>query len=290
MTIKKPLMRYQGAKWRLAPWIIEHFPAHACYVEPYGGSAAVLLTKTPSSREVYNDINDEVVTLFNVIRDDAMRQALLRLLAMTPYSRTEFEFAKERSHAHRDGHGKIENGMGAVIVAHKLLVRAQMTFNDAASRGRGDFRLDTSRPGVSLQELWRELPDNVLSVTERLRSVLIENTDAYNVIKNHDRKDTLFYLDPPPIHNSHDYDVGRDEVVMSEHEHEHMLNMVLQRAGMFVISGDDNSLYNDMLRGWSKHIKQVAAGGHSTDTMDKQAVLWLSPNCQQKQLDMFDAE
>ena len=91
----KPLMRYHGAKWKLAPWIISHFPPHHCYVEPFGGSASVLLNKPMTAREVYNDLNFEVFTLFNVIRDEKMRTELLRLLAMTPYSRVEFDFAKE---------------------------------------------------------------------------------------------------------------------------------------------------------------------------------------------------
>ncbi|EOX5680313.1 DNA adenine methylase, partial [Yersinia enterocolitica] len=32
--IKHPAIRYHGGKFRLAPWVISHFPAHTHYVEP----------------------------------------------------------------------------------------------------------------------------------------------------------------------------------------------------------------------------------------------------------------
>lgn len=33
----RPVLRYHGGKWRIAPWIIAQFPAHRVYVEPFGG-------------------------------------------------------------------------------------------------------------------------------------------------------------------------------------------------------------------------------------------------------------
>ena len=272
----KPLMRYHGAKWRLAPWIISHFPQHHCYVEPFGGSAAVLISKEPSSREVYNDKNFEIVNLCNVIRDDQMRTELLRLLVMTPYSRTEFEFAKE-----------VGQNDTPVMTALKLLVRAQMGFGSAgATRGNTGFRLDTARGGTSLQSLWSELPANVLDVTERLRNVIIENTDAYNVIKQHDRSNTLFYLDPPYTLDTRTNKDSYGKFEMREFEHTRLLELTLKSKGMFVISGYDNELYNDTLAGWTKSSRQTAISSHN-GSGKRTEVLWISPNCEQQQPDIF---
>ncbi len=273
----KPLMRYHGAKWRLAPWIISHFPAHHCYVEPFGGSAAVLISKEPSVREVYNDKNCEIVNLFNVIRDDAMRTELLRLLVMTPYSRDEFEFSKE-----------VFTNDTPVMIAHKLLVRAQMGFGSAgATRGKTGFRLDTARGGTSLQALWSDLPETILSVVERLRNVIIENTDAYNVIKQHDRNDTLFYLDPPYMLGSRTNHDSYGAFEMREFEHTRLLELTQKSEGMFVISGYDNELYNDILNGWTKSSRQTAISSQN-GSGKRTEVLWISPNCEQSQLNLFE--
>lgn len=290
MSKTKPLMRYHGAKWRLAPWIISHFPNHYCYVEPFGGSAAVLISKPTSEREVYNDKNDEIVTLFNVIRDEAMRTELLRLLSMTPYSRTEFEFAKEPSMAHRDAKGRVLPGMDSIMIAHKLLVRSQMAFGSAgASRGNTGFRPDTARGGTSLQALWCDIPENILEITHRLRNVVIENTDANNIIKQHARPDTLFYLDPPYTLDSRVNSDSYGEYEMTLKEHERLLTTIRKTEGMFVLSGYDNELYSDMLGDWSVYKKTTAvSGGTKSGAVLRTESLWLSPNCDKQQLDMFN--
>jgi DNA adenine methylase len=57
--IKRPILRYHGGKWRIAPWIISYIPAHKIYVELFGGEGSVLLRKPRSYAEPYNDLDGE---------------------------------------------------------------------------------------------------------------------------------------------------------------------------------------------------------------------------------------
>lgn len=84
----RPILRWHGGKFILAPWIISHLPKHRIYVEPLGGAGSVLLRKPRSYAEVYNDRDGEVVNLFRVARERG--DDLRRALELTPFSREEF--------------------------------------------------------------------------------------------------------------------------------------------------------------------------------------------------------
>src|SRR5438094_6371094 len=87
----RPPVKWHGGKFYLCHRIIQHFPLHHTYLEPFGGAASVLLNKPPCPVEVYNDLDQRITRLFRVLRDHG--QELQRRLSLTPYSQIEFEEA-----------------------------------------------------------------------------------------------------------------------------------------------------------------------------------------------------
>ena len=83
------ITRYPGSKWRIANWIISHFPEHHSYLEPFFGSGGVFFNKSRSDIETINDLDGEVVNFFQQIRNDPER--LAREIYFTPYSREIYE-------------------------------------------------------------------------------------------------------------------------------------------------------------------------------------------------------
>lgn len=89
----KAIMKYPGSKWSIADWIISYFPQHHSYIEPFFGSGAVLFNKPRSNIETVNDLDGNVVNLFEWIRKDPER--LAREIYYTPYARQVYDSAFE---------------------------------------------------------------------------------------------------------------------------------------------------------------------------------------------------
>src|SRR3954470_1229963 len=129
-SVERPILRYHGGKWLLAPWILSHFPAHRVYVEPFGGAASVLLQKERSYAEVYNDLDGEVVNVFRVARDRGAE--LRRALELTPFSRDDFLLAYRLS-------------PNALERARRTVARSFMGFGSAAACGEvSGFRANSN--------------------------------------------------------------------------------------------------------------------------------------------------
>ena len=270
MSIPRPALRYHGGKFRLAPWIIRHFPPHRCYVEPYGGASSVLMQKERAYAEVYNDLDGDIVNLFRVLREPGQCARLADQLSLTPYARDEFEAAYESTD-------------DAIERARRTIVRAEMGFGSAgATRGCTGFRIDTRRKYGTAQQVWTRLPESLSAICERLQGVTIENRLALEVISYHDAADVLFYLDPPYLHSTRNRAVRRGGRYyaheMSTAEHLELLASATALKGMVVLSGYMSEEYTAALQGWkcvSTDARISAAGGTSLRT----ECLWLNPAC-----------
>ncbi len=286
----RPPLRYHGGKWSRAPWVAQHFPEHWTYVEPFGGGGSVLLRKTPAPNEIYNDLDGHVVNLFRVLRSPVLAEELCRVLRLTPYSSEEYDAAQA---AHRGG-----------PVASCPVERARQTVFYAAASYSGympgrhlQFRRITKpkdKPS-NVAMRFQCLVDALPLITERLRSVVIECMDALELIELYDHKNTLFYCDPPYVHERR---TGKDGYTheMTLDQHQALLDRLLRVEGSVVLSGYDNELYNDTLTGWTrktqKGCRTMGAYHRSNPDADnevalKEEVLWLSPNIEDNQLNLF---
>jgi DNA adenine methylase len=261
--MRRPVLRWFGGKFLLADWIISHFPKHKVYVEPYGGAASVLMKKNRSYAEVYNDIDGSVVSVFRILRDPEKSKELQRRLEFTPFAREEF-------HDAHDAHDALDD----IDLARRMIVRSFQGFgaDSVSNTGRATgFRSNSNRSGTTPAHDWANYPQNIPAFCERLRGVCIENKDALELMKNHDSEETLFFLDPPYMHetrgNRHGYNFE-----MTNEDHEKMLDAILQLKGMVILCGYPSSTYDRL--GWHTAARKAYADGANERT----ECLWLSPN------------
>lgn len=263
----RPIIRYHGGKHKLADWIVSYFPQHRCYVEPFGGAASVLLRKPVSHAEVYNDLDEELVNLFRVARDHG--EELKQKLILTPFSRVEFEFSYEKAEC------RIEQ-------ARRTIVRSFMGFGSNAHNKKTGFRANSNRSGTVPSRDWANYPDKFDLIINRMRGVVIENRDAFEVMWAHDSKETLHYVDPPYVADTRD--IGDDYAFeMDEIGHRKLSIFLSGLKGFSVVSGYNSPLYDEIFKEWHKEEKSALADG----ARKRVECLWFSPNFPQKQLSLL---
>jgi len=264
----RALLRYFGGKWALAPWILPHLPSHRVYVEPFGGAASVLLRKSRSSVEVYNDLDEEIVGILRCVQDPNTCQQLIRKLRRTAYSRKEYEAAWQSK-----TDCPIER-------ARRAIVRSYQSFHHETLFNQRQTPFDcikhrTSSKGCKARE-WSRYPRHLVSICQRLSGVLIECLPASEVIRLQDGLDTLFFVDPPYVPSSRCRN-GRYRHEMNEAEHIALLEQLRGVKGKVVLAGYPSVLYDQHLHDWQRLERKHHA---LRSQKPRTEVLWLSPNAQ----------
>lgn len=260
----RPVLRYHGGKWNLAPWIISNFPAHRVYTETFGGAASVLMQKPRSYGEVYNDLDGEVCNLFRVLRDPAQGRELKRVLELTPFARSEFDASY------------LPDG-DPVEQARRTVIRSFMGFGSVAASGRlTGFRANANRSGTTPAHDWAHFPNALITMTARLQGVVIENRPAAQIMKQHDGLDTLHYVDPPYPHSTRTGTAQYDRIYrfeMKDDDHRFLAETLRTLDGMVVLSGYPCDLYDhELYSDWQRTERPSVADGARPRT----EVLWFN--------------
>ena len=254
----KAVMKYPGSKWSIADWIIQFFPEHHSYVEPFFGSGAVLFNKTRSNIETVNDLDDNVVNLFEWIKKDP--EQLAHEIYYTPYARKVYEDAF--ASVPEDSLQKAVNFYIRLNMGHGFRTNGEKVGwkNDVQGREKAYASQD-----------WCNLPEKILQAAERLRGVQIENRPAIELMQRFNYKNVLIYLDPPYMPDVRHGRQYRHEMY-DEKSHCELLELAKAHKGPVLISGYETELYNDMLAGWHREERTC----YSQVCSKKREVLWMN--------------
>lgn len=263
----KPVLRYPGAKWSLAQWIVDQLPEHTQYLEPYCGSAAVFLSKKPAEHEIINDMNGDIVNLFRVLRSHSLE--LIAQVNLTPWSREEYEASYEPCD---DAIERARRFLVRCWQAHGTTTCSQTGWRNVGSQGNG-----------STTAVWKRLPERLAAIANRLKDAEIECKPAIDLIAKYNTEDCLIYADPPYVLSTRAGKLYSHE--MTTKDHEELLTALLRHRGPVVLSGYAHPLYDNALSGWQrKTMPALAEHGKRAEE-----VLWLNPKASgARQFSMFE--
>lgn len=252
-----PVLSYPGSKWSMARKIVALMPPHCSYLEPYFGSGAVLFNKPPSNIETINDLDNRVYSLFRMVRDEP--EKLAALVAMTPYSRAEYDAAYDGKKA-----------VSEAELVRRFLIQCWQGHGFRSGYKVGWKNDVQGREAAYAVRNWNRLPGWIVEAAGRLKQVQITHEPALDLIKRFNAPNALIYADPPYLLETRHGKQYRHE--MSKADHVQLLTALQSHKGPVMLSGYDSDLYNKMLRGWHKVKFDIVAqqGAKRTE------IIWLN--------------
>lgn len=258
---------YFGSKNKIALQLCNKLPPHNCWVEAFCGSATLTLRKHAAPIEVINDLDGEIVNLFKQLRINS--EKLYALIELTPYAEEELSTAR-----------KSRKRITDLERARRFLVQSMMAVNGVFGETAGGFSYSDSysRNGNDARvNRWNKLPDRLIPVVERLKSVRIERKDAKSLLRRYlKRPATLMYLDPPYFA---DRTNGYNREANDENFHTELLQLANKAKCMIFISGYENDLYSSLLtakRGWKVKKIKTHTQGVDGETYKRTEVVWMN--------------
>ena len=248
--INSPL-KWVGGKSRLRKFIIPLIPDHECYVEPFGGAAWVLFGKSPSSIEVLNDIDEELINFFRVVRSQP--EDLIKSFDMELVSRSEFHRLADVE----------PRSLSEVERAHRFYYLIMAGWGGEAAYPRFQTSTSDGGHGNRLFGALKTLRQRIEPVHDRLKTVIIENLDWNDCIDRYDRPTSFLYLDPPYPGNGANY--RHNMRLMAEHSA--LAERLDSVRGKWMLSSYDSEQVREDFRDYNIVPIQAASGMRAADSV-----------------------
>lgn len=236
---------YFGGKNGMAKHIIDYFPdkeTYNTYIEPFGGSYGVgLHMDYIPPVEIYNDLDNNVYSLYKVLQDKELFGEFQRLCELSPYSET----------MNREYALSLKNDeLTTLDRAYRFYYVNRTSFN-----GNGGFKMNC----VIRRKTSKSVSDFLSSVErldelhDRLVNVLVCNRDGIELISKYKNKDNvLIYCDPPYVQSTRTSN-RRYDIDMEDDTQDRFLEVCIGCKCKMLISGYDNEKYNMLLEnGYNK--------------------------------------
>jgi DNA adenine methylase len=248
--------KWVGGKSRLRKYIIPILPEHTCYLEVFGGAAWVLFGKPPSNVEIINDIDQELITFFRVIKERP--EELIQSFEWELASRAEFERLAQLD----------TSQLTDIQRAHRFYYLIMAGWGGELNYPRFQTSITDGGHGNRLIGALKTLRKRIEPVHARLRTVIIENLDWRECIDRYDRPGTVMYVDPPYPGNKVNYFHN-----MREWEtHQQLAERLSEAKCKWILSSYDTQEIRDLFD--SYHITPIQSfSGMKTEKNGKDRVL-----------------
>jgi DNA adenine methylase len=246
------------------------------FIEGFGGSAAILLQRDRATLEVYNDLCEDVVIFFRMLRD--REEELIEALWKTPYALKEFKAAAN------------EGGLDDLEIARRFYIRSYMSIAGPTAQWQTGWRRQkvvgtASRSNGRLTAAATSFArvDRLYAVADRLRGVQIECLDIFDLLDRYDQRNVMWYLDPPYVAETRaSWKQTAYAHEMTLEDHEKLLDVVVKLRGSVMISGYHHELYANCLAGWNMMETESRING----TRKATEVVWMNYDLPSKPLQM----
>jgi DNA adenine methylase len=186
---------------------------------------------------VVNDIHRELTTFWRVLQDSRKFARFCRIIDAMPFSQVEWN----------DAHGDAANPVSQAV---NFFVRCRQSragkLDCFATLSRNRTRRNMNEQASS----WMSAIEGLPAVAARLKRVVVLDEEAVKVIMSQDGPNTLFYLDPPYVHETRVSTTDYDHE-MSTDQHVELLEVIEGCCGKVLLSGYPNDLYKNKLKNWN---------------------------------------